>query len=354
MNNCPPNFFLLHVSSTESREIHSFLMNPETGELNLNELIAVPGSGAPTRGNIPLIWGRDGKVLYAHVRTEPYPISAFLLDSDSRKLQLLETISMSAPMAYLSTSLDGRFMLGASYDDALITVNSIQSNGSLVNLDKQIISTPPKAHCIISAPFGRFVYATSVDGDAILVYSFDEQLGRLVELEQLRTAAKVGSGPRHLVFHPLLDYLYCINEHDGSLTVYSVDQNSGGLRQLQSISLVPHDFKGNALASDIHITPNGMYIYASVRKTNSINAFHINAVTGMLSNIGVYEVEANPRGFAIDPSGSFLVCAGQESNHIAVYKIQSNSGHITLLARYPVGKRPSWIEIVSMPNLKEN
>ncbi len=323
-------------------------MDPETGKLDLNEVIAVPGSGAPTRGNIPLKWGRDEKVLYAHVRIEPYPISAFALDSESRKLRLLETILMPAPMAYLSTSLDGRFMLGASYDDALITVNGIQANGQLVSPSQHVLSTPPKAHCIIASPFGGFVYATSVDGDAILVYRFDAESGQLFEVQQLRTLAKVGSGPRHLVFHPLLDYLYCINEHDGSLVAYSVDRISGGLRELQSKSLVPHDFKGNALASDIHITPNGKYIYASIRKTNSISAFRIDAVTGILSDIDIYSVEANPRGFVIDPSGKFLVCAGQESNHIAVYKIQSNTGRITLLERYSVGKRPSWIEIVSM------
>jgi 6-phosphogluconolactonase len=149
------------------------------------------------------------------------------------------------------------------------------------------------------------------------------------------------------VFHPQLAHLYCINEHDGSLAVLAVDQHSGALTKLQNTELMPPDFQGNALASDIHLTPDGSYLYASVRTTNSIYAFSVDKKTGFIVKKGVFEVEPNPRGFRIDPSGKFLVCAGQESNHIAVYKIVQETGELQFLERYPVGLRPSWIEIIT-------
>lgn len=345
-----PASFLVHVSSSESREIHAFLLDPQTGRLDLLEVVAVPGSGAPTRGNIPLAWSRDGRVLYAHVRTDPFLLSAFAIEPASGTLRLLESRNLPAPMAYLSVTRNGRFLLGASYDGALLTVNRIEPDGRVSQPCLQALPTPPKPHCIVEAPFGGFVYATSVDGEALLVYRLDEVSGRLEAVAT--TPARPGSGPRHLAFHPMLDRLYCVNEHAGSLAAYSVDRASGALRELQYESLVSPDFSGRAMGADIHITPDGAFLYASIRKINAIAAFRIDHATGMMSGAGSFEVEAYPRGFAIEPNGRFLLCAGQKSNQVAVFAIQPASGELALMERYAVGKRPSWIEIVPAPSVR--
>jgi 6-phosphogluconolactonase len=338
--------FLVHVSSTESREIHAFRLDAGTGSLELLEAIDVPGAGAPTRGNIPLVWSRDRRVLYAQIRIEPFPLSAFAIDPASGKLTLIETVAMPAPLAYLSITRNGRFLLGASYDGALLTMNRLDTSGRVAVPCVQTLPTPPKAHCIVEATFGGFVYATSVEGEAILAYRLDDTSGRLTEASPAVTATRPGSGPRHLVFHPALDRVYCVNEHAGSVAVYSVDRNSGALTELQYESIVPADFSGRALGSDLHLTPDGALLYASVRKTHTIAVFRVDPATGLLSRAGTAQVEASPRGFAIEPNGRFLLCAGQESNHVAVYAIDAVSGELTVAGRYPVGKRPSWIEIV--------
>lgn len=321
-------------------------MDSQTGRLELLEALTVAGSGAPTRGNLPMTWGRDGKVLYAHTRVAPFPLSSFEIEAGTGKLRQIGCIDMPAPMAYLSTTLDGRFLLGASYDGALLTVNAVSSDGRVCTPCLQTLQTPPKAHCIVEAPFGGFVYATSVDGEAILSFRLDRTSGRLEQAEPASTPTRDGAGPRHLVFHPTLDRLYCINEHAGSVAVYQVDRVSGVLGELQCERLVRPGFSGNAMASDIHVTPDGSLLYASVRKTNTLVAFRLDPVTGSMSAAGTIEVEPNPRGFAIDPNGRFLLCAGQETNHITVFAIDAASAGLKPLARYPVGTRPAWIEIV--------
>jgi 6-phosphogluconolactonase len=301
------------------------------------------------RGNIPMTWNHDHKLLYAHVRFDPFPLSTFALEPISGKLRLIETVAMPAAMAYLSVMRNGRFLLGASYDSALLTVNRIEKDGRIHTPCLQILPTPPKTHCIIEAPFGGFVFATTVDGEAILVYRFIEKSGKLEAVSTATIQMRPGSGPRHLVFHPMVDKLYCVNEHDGSLTSYSVDRDSGALDELQNVSLVPPNFFGNAMAADIHFTPNGKFLYASVRKTNAIVAFSIDLLTGLMSSAGTFEVEANPRGFAIEPNGMFLLCAGQESNQLGVFAIEPKTGALTLVGRHAVGMRPSWIEIIPRP-----
>jgi 6-phosphogluconolactonase len=208
---------------------------------------------------------------------------------------------MPASMAYLAHSVDGKFLFSASYDGSLACVYQIEPNGCLASACLQKVATPPKAHCILPAPFGNFVYLTSVDADTVHIFQWHEKTHQLHELVSLRCQLKPGSGPRHLVFHPQLAHLYCINEHDGSLAVFAVDQNTGALTQLQNTALMPLEFQGNALASDIHLTPDGSYLYASVRSTNSIYALRVDIKTGLIEKMGVFASRTKSKGFQIDP-----------------------------------------------------
>jgi hypothetical protein len=62
---------------------------------------------------------------------------------------------------------------------------------------------------------------------------------------------------------------------------------------------------------------------------------------------GSTPTEKQPRGFAIDSRGKFLVASGEKSETISVYAIDPVSGTLRLLNKYPVGKGANWVEIVS-------
>jgi 6-phosphogluconolactonase len=337
--------YIVFVSCSASRQIHSFRMNPDSGEMTPIEVTQVPGEGDASRGNMPLAIARDRRTLHAELRGEPYPLSSFAIEPGSGRLKLVRTLSMPAPMAYIATSSDGRFLLSASYDHASLAVNAVDADGSVVGPSLQIVQTPPKAHCILQSPHDPIVYATSVTGNAILSFRFDEDSGRLAPADT-HLLAQPHAGPRHLAFHPELDVLYCINEHAGSVTALAVRRPRGALEEIQSEAIVPADFSGNALAADIHVTPDGSLLYASVRKTNSISAFTIEPGSGLLKRAGTFTVEPSPRGFAIDPQGRFLICGSQESDSIGLYVIEGGSGALQFKARYRVGGRPSWIEVL--------
>jgi len=59
--------------------------------------------------------------------------------------------------------------------------------------------------------------------------------------------------------------------------------------------------------------------------------------------------EKQPRGFAIDTSGRYLLAVGQLSHAMSSYAIDQTSGKLTKLKEYPMGKNPNWIEIVDLP-----
>ncbi|HEX5127153.1 MAG TPA: beta-propeller fold lactonase family protein, partial [Rhodocyclaceae bacterium] len=104
---------------------------------------------------------------------------------------------------------------------------------------------------------------------------------------------------------------------------------------------------GTPWASDVHLTPDGRFLYAAERTSSTLAAFSVDAKTGLITKLGSFPTETQPRGFNIDPSGKYLLATGQKSDKISVHAIDQNNGGLTLLGRYPAGKNSNWVEIVS-------
>ena len=100
-------------------------------------------------------------------------------------------------------------------------------------------------------------------------------------------------------------------------------------------------------AADLHLTPNGKFLYMSERTSNSISAFGVDGASGKLTYLSNAATERQPRGFNIDPMGRFVVVTGEKSDTISVYAIDQGSGALRLLQKYPAGKGANWVEIVS-------
>ncbi|MDU0954845.1 MAG: beta-propeller fold lactonase family protein, partial [Bradyrhizobium sp.] len=78
-------------------------------------------------------------------------------------------------------------------------------------------------------------------------------------------------------------------------------------------------------------------------------AFKVDAASGRLTSIGSVPTETQPRGFAIDPGGRYLAAVGEVSNGMTVYRIDAASGALEKIKSYAVGKKPNWVEFVSLP-----
>jgi 6-phosphogluconolactonase len=47
--------------------------------------------------------------------------------------------------------------------------------------------------------------------------------------------------------------------------VFDYDAARGQLKQKQSVSALPPDFQGKPAAADLHVTPDGRFLYGSER-----------------------------------------------------------------------------------------
>ena len=347
-----PNSYrlFLYISNGGDGNIDVMKLNHETGNLTMVEKV-------PAGPNVMhMALSPDHRFLYASVRSEPFSIISYSINSETGKLTYLSKELLPDNMAYISVDQTGRFLLSVSYTGAKIAVNPIESNGLVQAEPIQVIPTGPNPHSILVDPSNRFVYVPHLGNDQVKQFLFNASTGTLTPNDPDVVYTKDGSGPRHFVFSPNNNFLYVSNELDGTVYSYEINNKTGILTEIQKISVFPPHTMNNELSSDsqdttikiadIHITPNGKWLYVSERATNTITAFSVDDNTGNLTYIGSYDTEEIPRGFNIDPNGNFVIVAGQKSDHVAVHAINPETGELKLLDRFESGNEPNWIEIV--------
>jgi 6-phosphogluconolactonase len=339
---------VVYVSNAGSKEILSFAMDRDSGELDPVERIAVPGTTVPSPTSMPLAVDPGRRFLFAALRSPPFPVSSFAIDPENGRLAHLGTAPLPDSMAYIVVDRGGRFLLSASYPGAKLAINPIGADGRIGVATTALLATRPKAHCVVVDVSNRYVYCTNLGADIIMQLRFDASRGTLAPNEPAAISTRVGAGPRHLAFHPNERFLYLLNETDATLGAYAVDRDNGTLTHLQTVPGLPSDFAGKPSAADLHVTPDGRFLYASERATSTLAGFRIDPWAGTLSFVGRTPTETTPRGFAIDPRGRFLAAAGLASNKMTVYAIDPNRGDLAEVGRYKQGAMPNWIEIVDL------
>lgn len=342
-NNTPET--VVYVSNAGSKEIFALALNRQTGALELIGQTPVPGTDKPSPASLPMATHPDKHFLYAQLRSEPYPVSTFGIHHTTGRLSHLALAPLVDQMAYLNTDRTGRFLLAASYVGAKLAIYPINATGVVEPQATQILSTKPKAHCVVIDPANRYVYVPVLGGDIVMELKFDPTTGTVSPNGPGQIATRPGAGPRHLTFHPSGKYAYLITETTATIGAYAIEPD-GTLKELQFVST--DEYKEQPAASDIHVTPNGKFLYGAERKTSMLIGYSIDPNTGTLSLIGRFPTQKTPRGFAIEPRGKFLLSVGMDSDAMTVYAIDPANGNLNPIGHYPMGRQPNWIEIVDL------
>jgi len=336
---------IVYVSCAAAAQVVSFRLDDATGVLTPLASTTVPGSLDPPPVGMAMALSPDHRVLYAVCRNPPYPVTAFAIGADGA-LSVIGSGHLAQAMHYIATDRTGRFLFGASYHGAVLSVNPIGADG-VPGEPLQVLPTPPKAHSILPDPENRAVYAAVLGGDVILRQEFSLATGRLATPATPVAHTAPGAGPRHLRFARGGARLYCINELDGTVNTYARDAATGALTGLQSVRLAPPS--KTPAAADLHLTPDERFLYASERASNVLAGFRLRP-DGTLDALGTVPTEPEVRGFAIDPRGRWLLCASHTTGAVVVYGIDAHSGALTRRAACPAGANANWIEIIARPD----
>ena len=335
---------LVFVSCADSGELHVLHLASETGQLCTEQVLALGGQ------LMPMALSPDGARLYVARRSDPLAVVALAVDARSGRAEVLGEAALPASMAHVAIDGTGRWLLSASYGADLVAVQAIAANGVVAaGRDTTTYATGRHAHSALASPGNRFVLAASLGGGQLHRYRFDTATGALQPTDPAVFALPAGTGPRHLRFNARGDRIYLLGELDACVHVLAWDEAGGGLELLQSLPTLPPGFAGLAWGADLHLSPDGRWLYTSERNSHSLAGFAVDAATGTLAPIGHWHTQLQPRGFAITPDGRHLIAAGQISHRVGVHLIAPGSGVLTQVAEHDVGLNPNWITVLPMP-----
>lgn len=282
----------------------------------------------------------DSKHLYAVNETggdNPGQVSAYAFDQATGGLTFLngQLTGGDAP-CYISIDKTDRWAITGNYmggNIAAFPINQdgtlqphaqlIQHTGSSANKDRQEAA---HVHAAVLSPDQHFLFSPDLGMDQVTIYKFDE-----TAQEPLHAAAQPvvksppGSGPRHFTFSPNQKFAYLVEELSGTVAAYKYA--NGKLLFLQRISTHPKGYTGAKGSADIHLSPDGKFLYATNRgDANSIAIFSV-AATGKLQLKGIQStLGVHPRNFTIDPSGNFLLVANRDTDNVVIFKRSAKTG----------------------------
>ncbi len=306
----------------------------------------------------------NGKYIYSCTESRmpnAGSISAFAFDNKTGKLSFINKQSSGGENpVYVSVHKSNKWVVNANYTGGSLAVmpinkdgslqpaqQTIQHSGSSVNKERQ---SAPHVHSSVFSLAQDYVFTPDLGMDKIMIYRFDAAKEKpLTPAQQPFVVATPGSGPRHFTFHPNGKWAYLVEEISGTVVVYCYEPKKGALDSFQRIAAHPEEATGPFSGADIHVSPDGKFLYASNRaKENNIAIFSINAATGKLKLAGYQSTLGEvPRNFIIEPSGKFLLVANQETGNVVVFKRDPKTGLLQ-----PTGEQINVPQPVSLQLLK--
>ncbi len=323
------------LTTNGGKGIYTYRFNASTGEAGL--LSIAEGVENPTY----MALSANGHYLYSvnqYHGEKPSGVSAFSFDTATAQLHLLNKQPAQDGTAYVSTDATGKWVMVANYTAGSLAAYPVRQDGSLGPAAQTIVHSgrsvdtarqeKAHVHSVVFSPDNHFLFSPDLGTDQVAIYRFNPATATtpLMPAQPAFVKTLPGTGPRHIIFHPLLPYAYLVEEMGGAVSVYRY--KNGRLSTLQHISSHPADFKGKKGSADIHLSPDGRFLYVSNRgDANTITIYAVNTNNGKLVLKGFVPTQgAVPRNFVIDPTGNFLLVANQESNTIVVFKRDGKTG----------------------------
>lgn len=337
-NNAPQHFFVGTYTEGGSEGIYNFSLDPKSGKLTDHGLAA--------KSNNPsfLALTESGKYLLAVHETRGEDgnsagfIESFAVTKDKLPIANLGKVSSGgAHPCYVSVNKAG-FVLAANYTGGSVGLLKIDENGKLSeasDVQQHYGSGPNKArqgephvHSAFFEPGTNRIFTPDLGIDQVTVYTIDPVNLKLVNAVIPAIVVPPGSGPRHLAFHPTKKIVYVVNEMGCSVSVVTLNKD-GSFTIIETISSLPAGYDKPNTCADIHISKDGLFLYASNRGLNSIAIYSVDPKSGKITLNGQEPTRGQtPRNFTLSPNDDYLLAANQNTNNIVAFRRDAKTGKL--------------------------
>jgi 6-phosphogluconolactonase len=263
--------------------------------------------------------------------------AAYAIRPATGELSLInKEMTVSASTCHINLDRTRQCFMVASYHGGMIGLSPLLEDGRIgetadVHQHEGSSILPvqdrPRPHSVFFDRSNRFAVVCDLGLDRIVSYRLDVPARKLTPQAEVHVAP--GAGPRHFAFHPSLSCGYVINELNATVTGFAYDEEQGSLTEIQTITTLPDSYQGENACADIHISPDGKFLYGSNRGHDSIVVYAIDPANGMLALVEHSPtLGGHPRNFALSPDGRFLLAANRDSNNIVTFTRDANTGKL--------------------------
>jgi 6-phosphogluconolactonase len=265
-------------------------------------------------------------------------LSSYAIDRGTGALRFLNRVlANGTTSAHLAVDQTTHWLLAANYGSGSVASFALKPDGSIgemadfhqhsgssVDLKRQ---KGPHPHEVVMSPDNRFLIVPDLGLDKVFVYGLDGATGKLTLAST--TDTRPGFGPRHLLFGKDGKFVYVLGEMGSAVTVMSYSKSSGKLVPVQMIDTVPEHLTVENNSAELALSADGRFLYATNRGHDSVTVFKIGG-NGQLTLVQNISTQGQiPRGMAIDPDGTHLLAANQESNNIVIFNRDTKTGKLT-------------------------
>jgi 6-phosphogluconolactonase len=313
-----------------SQGIYVGTLDAETGKLGPLRLAA-----KETDPNF-LALSPDHRLIFAALNEA---VETFAVQPDGTLRALNRQPSGGGDTCHVSVDRTGREVFVASYGSGTVAAFPVGADGTIGPREafevftgsgpNELRQKGPHAHSIYADPENGFVYACDLGTDKIWIYRRDAQ-GGLTPADPAFARVPPGSGPRHLLFDDR--FVYVVSEMGVTTCVFQRDSSTGALKLLQTVANIPGGAKTGTGSAEIALHLSGKWLYVSTRVQDVLTVFRVDrkADSGRLAFVqNIPSPVMFPRSFGLDPSGRWMIVAGQNGNQISVMKIDASSGRLT-------------------------
>lgn len=332
--------------------IYSYRVRSATGAL---ERVAVTASAQnPTFLTIH----PDGTYLYTADQVRQGTITAYEINRATGELDIRNRVSSGGDRpCHVTVDATGSYLLAAHYSGECVSMlpigedgrvgkptDIVTHSGSSVDPERQ---TKPRPHSVNIGPGNRFAYVPDLGTDRVNIYRIDKEEGKLRLGRTPHVDLHDGAGPRHFAIDPSGQRAFLINELDSTLTVFERDIETGSLSTTVTLPTIPPEYAGENAPADVHVHPSGNWVYASNRGHDSI-AFYERISSDTIRLRGTQPtLGRGPRNFAIGPDGTFLFAENRHSNSIVSFRVDPNTGELSPTGSVANTPQPACMKILS-------
>lgn len=324
----------------DTGKIQVYSLELEAAELELAQVLEA-GSVAAFMARSP-----DGRRLYVADESRG-SLTSYSVAPGSGRLEQLNQVRCSGHPVYVALDARAEALVTCYFEEGKTEVFEIGTDGTLGG-STCLVDSGRESHCTAFDPSQRWLFVPTRGDNWVAQFRYDPALKRLSPSEPAVVREQPGAGPRHLAFHPNGRWAYLVNELSLTLSVYAFEAERGTLRPLHRAVPVAPPGSSEGSAADVHVHPSGKFLFVSNRQgdRSNIAVFAVDEPSGRVELLAHEPTRGRtPRNFALDPEGRVLIAGNQESNDVAVFRVDPRFGSLTFVRSVAVAPGPFFVGI---------